>query len=121
MTTQLSVFRIVAPEFAGESDSMVQNYLDLAPLYINPEIYPTESRGLALVLKAASLMLNRKKSSSGSSGGGAIVEEKEGDLMRKYSTDASAVSVVDIYEQQLNQLSLGVAGVGIITRIGPYG
>lgn len=121
MATQLEAFRMVAPEFDAESDTMVQNFLDLSPLYINPDIYPVESRGLAIVLKAASLMFNRKKSATGSSGGGAVVEEKEGDLMRKYATTADSLKAVDIYESQLNQLSLGIVGAGIMTRIGPYG
>lgn len=118
MATQLEVFRIVAPEFSGELDATVQAFLDLAPLYINPEIYPVESRGLALVLKAASLMYQRKRSASGSSSGGAILEEKEGDLMRKYGATGKNGETLDIYEQQLRELSAGtVAGMGILTRV----
>lgn len=117
MATQLEVLRLIAPEFSAVSDTDVQAFLDLAPLYINPELYPVESRGLALVLMACSLMVKQKKSSSGSSGGGVVVEEKEGDLMRKYSTDASSAASIDIYEQQLKQLSLGICGAGIMTRI----
>lgn len=118
MATQLEVFRIVAPEFAGETDITVQAFLDLAPLYINPEIYPVESRGLALVLKAASLMLNRTRSASGSSSGGALLEEKEGDLMRKYGASNKNGATIDIYEQQLLQLSAStIAGMGILTRV----
>lgn len=121
MATQIEVFRLIAPEFAAETDITVQSFLDLAPLYINPEIYPESSRGLVLVLQAASLMVQRKKSASGASGGGTIIEEKEGDLMRKYSSGVDSASIVDIYANQLAMLSAGVASIGILTRIGPYG
>lgn len=118
MATQLEVLRLIAPEFDVVSDTDVQAFLDLAPLYINPELYPVESRGLALVLMACSLMVKQKKSSAGTSGGGTIIEEKEGDLMIKYASGTSAsAATIDIYEQQLNQLSLGVCGAGIMTRI----
>ena len=119
MASQLEVFRILAPEFSAESDITVQSFLDLAPLYIDPQIYPTESRGLALVLKAASLMTARGMSQSGASGGGVVTEEKEGDLTRKYSTNSrSKITSDNIYEQQLNALTLGIVGMSVRTRMG---
>ena len=119
--TALEYFRLVAPEFAAESDITVQSFLDLAPLYINLALYSGEQQALATALQAASLMVQRKKSATGASGGGTVIEEKEGDLMRKYSSGEAASNVVDIYANQLAMLSAGVMSVGILTRIGPYG
>lgn len=121
MTTQLEAFRLIAPEFAGESDETVHMFLDMAPLYINAEAYPENQRGLALVLKAASLMLLRKGSASGISAGGALKREREGDLEREYaqSTSGGSNANLDIYAAQLKQLGAS-AGIGFgaaITRM----
>lgn len=112
--TPLEAFRLVAPEFAAEADSVVNDYLDLALLWLNVGAYPADTQPVAQALKAASLMVQRKKSQNGESSGGGLLEEKEGDLMRKYADDDGIDS--DIYAQQLQQLTLGVFGLGIITR-----
>ena len=115
--TPLQYFRIVAPEFSAVLDADVNAFLTMAPLFIDVSLFDGETANLATALKAASLMLSQKKSASGSSSGGAIIEEKEGDLMRKYSEANALSGNVDIYEQQLNNLSLGICGAGIMTRI----
>ena len=123
MATQLETFRIIAPEFASSPDQTVQNFLDLAPLFIDPMLYPEDKRGLALVLQSASLMYNQKQSTTGSSSGGQLVREKEGDLERQYGNASSSSSSTlknmprNIYLQQLDMMSLGVTGVGIMTRM----
>ena len=115
--TSLQYFRLIAPEFDAESDATVNEFITMAALFVSVDLYDGETASLAVALKAASLMLSKKKSSTGASDGGTVVEEKEGDLMRKYSTDAGSNAVVDIYEQQLKQLSLGISGAGIMTRV----
>ena len=123
MATQLEVFRLVAPEFATVDDTTVQQFLDLAPLFIDPLLYPEDKRGMALVLQAASLMYQQKQSITGASNGGQLVREKEGDLERQYGSASSSSSSTlknmprNIYLQQLDMLSLGVTGVGIMTRM----
>lgn len=112
--TPLEAFRLVAPEFAAESDVTVNEFLALALLFINVAAYPYETQPVAQALKAASLMVQRKKSQNGESSGGNLLEEREGDLMRKYADDDGVDS--DIYAQQLQQITLGVFGLGIMTR-----
>ena len=121
MATQLETFRIIAPEFASSPDQTVQNFLDLAPLFIDPMLYPEDKRGIALVFQAASLMYQQKQSITGASNGGQLVREKEGDLERQYgsrsSSSTSKMIPRNIYLQQLDMLSLGITGAGIMTRM----
>jgi len=120
MATQLEVFRIVAPEFSTASDVTVQSFLDLAPLFIDPMLYSEESRGLALVYQAASLMLKQSQSASGESNGLDFTMKKEGDLTVQYGSRQSSNTGVtrDIYLQQLDTLSRQFAGATIMTRFG---
>lgn len=121
MATQLETFRLLIPEFAGTSDTDVQSFLDIAPLIIDPLKYSTETRGLALVYQAASLLYMTKQSSSGSSSGMDLTLEKEGDLTREYgggSTNRNGKIAKDIYLQMLDTLSLQFAGATIMTRFG---
>lgn len=115
MPTPLEAFRIVAPEFAAEPDSTVNQYLTMATLYINVAGYPVDAQPYAQALKAASLMVARAKSLTGGSSGGTVIEEKEGDLTRKYS-EASADTITDIYAEQLAELGAAYFGLGIMTR-----
>lgn len=121
MATQLETFRLLAPEFAASSDEVVQKFLDIAPLFIDPLKYSTETRGLALVYQACSLMLKQGLSASGDSSGLDVTMKKEGDLQRSYgragvSNAKNAVS--DIYMQQLELLTLQFAGSCMMTRYG---
>jgi hypothetical protein len=120
MATQLEVLRLIAPEFTGIPDASVQAFLDLAPLFIDPMAYPEESRGLALVYMACSLMYDRGLSASGASNGGQLVREREGDLERQYSQasqNGGSVKSLNIYMQQLKNLGMGVFGSSIMTRV----
>lgn len=119
MATQLEIFRLVAPEFAAVTDIDVQKFLDLAPLFINPLAYPEESRGLALVYKAASLLYVKSQSESGENTGGILIREKEGDLERAWSVDGNASkSSGNAYDDLLDQLGRGLFGATIMTRFG---
>ena len=121
MATQLETLRLIAPEFASTSDTDVQKFLDLAPLFIDPLRYSVETRGLALVYQACSLMLGQKNSASGESSGLDVTMEKEGDLQRSYGRSGvsnSKSQVKDIYMQQLDLLSLQFSGGCIMTRYG---
>ena len=121
MATQLETFRLLIPEFATTSDVEVQSFLDIAPLIIDPLKYSVETRGLALVYQAASLLYMTKQSSSGSSSGLDLTMEKEGDLTRQYGGGASNRNgkvAKDIYLQVLDTLSLQFAGSTIMTRFG---
>jgi len=120
MATQLEVVRLIGPEFAAVPDATVQNFLDLAPLYIDPERIPEDRRGLALALQACILMLSQSESASGQSHGGTITREKEGDLERSYgfSSSADAAARKNIYEKQLDALYAGILGGNIMTRYG---
>lgn len=104
--TQLSTFRLIAPEFAGESDATVNEFLVLAPLFITLSNYAIASQDLAVALKAASLMLARKNSASGQSSGGELLSEKEGDLQRSYGAAKGQNDGLDLYMQQLRDLEL---------------
>lgn len=126
MATQLEIFRLVAPEFAASSDTDVQKFLDLAPLFIDPMRYPEESRGLILVYQAASLMYRQGLSSgtvSGGTGGSNLIREKEGDLERAWGRTSSSAATSkfgerNMYDVLLDQLTLGVDGAPIMTRFG---
>lgn len=115
MATQLEVLRLIAPEFAYRTDPDVMTFLDLAPLYIDPLLYPEDKRGLAIVLQACSLMLNAQASASGASGG-AVTSEREGDLSRSYASGKDGYAPVDIYKSQLNSL-VCIASMPILTRM----
>jgi hypothetical protein len=108
--TALTVFRTLAPEFAAESDATVNEFLALSPSFVNVALYPAESADIAIALKAASLMLARKNSASGQSSGGELIREREGDLERSYGAASSKNDGLDIYAQQLRDLTLA-AGV----------
>ena len=121
MATQLETLRLLAPEFASISDAEVQKFLDLAPLFIDPLKYSIETRGLALVYQACSLMYQQKQSTSGDSSGLDVTMEKEGDLQRSYGRPGVSNSkggAKDIYMQQLDMLTLQFAGSCMMTRYG---
>ena len=121
MATQLETIRLIAPEFASIPDAEVQKFLDLAPLFIDPMKYSAETRGLALVYQACSLMYNQSQSASGSSSGLDVTMEKEGDLQRSYGRAGvgnASSAVKDIYMQQLDMLILQFAGSCMMTRYG---
>lgn len=121
MATQLEILRLVAPEFSDVDDVTVQAMLDLAPLIISPELYPEDTRGLALVYQACILLLNRKNSASGASGGGYLTMEKEGDLTRSYSAGKASdqFGAKSIYQNMLNRLSMNIS-MGGITRMADW-
>ena len=121
MATQLETLRLLAPEFAGIPDAEVQKFLDIAPLFIDPLKYSIETRGLALVYQACSLMYQQKQSTSGDSSGLDVTMEKEGDLQRSYGRPGVSNSkgdAKDIYMQQLDMLTLQFAGSCMMTRYG---
>lgn len=120
MATQLETFRLLIPEFSAISDIDVQKFLDLAPLYIDPMKFSEDTRGLALVYQAASLMYQQKQSSSGQSSGLDLTMEKEGDLQRSYGKSSSSTNGMtkDIYQQQLDMLAKSFTGACIMTRYG---
>lgn len=121
MATQLETFRLLIPEFAASSDETVQSFLDLAPLFIDPLRYSVETRGLALVYQAASLMYQQKQSSLGDSSGLDVTMEKEGDLQRSFGKPNGKAVSKDIYLQALDRLSMQFAGGCIMTRYGVDG
>jgi hypothetical protein len=106
--TTIEFFRIVAPEFSGESDATVNQFIALAPSFINVNLYADDSLNLALALKTASLMLARKNSASGQSSGGELLSEKEGDLQRSYGAAIGKNDGLDIYMQQLRDLNMNL-------------
>lgn len=121
MATQLETFRLLIPEFASTGDTDVQKFLDIAPLIIDPLKYSEESRGLALVYQAASLLYQTTQSANGNSSGMDLTMEKEGDLTRQYGGGASNRNgkvAKDIYLQMLDTISLQFAGATIMTRVG---
>ena len=120
MATQIEAFRLVAPEFSSSSDEVIQSFLDLAVLFIEPMKYSEDVRGLAIVYQAASLMYKQKQSSSGQSSGLDLTMEKEGDLQRSYGKSSSSTNGMtkDIYQQQLDMLAKSFAGSTIMTRYG---
>jgi len=123
MATQLEAFRIIAPEFASSDDVTVQMFLDIAPLFIEPMQYSEDTRGIALVYQAASMMYAQKQSANGTSNGLDVTMEKEGDLTRQFgkSNSTSSVASKNIYEQMLEKLGRGIFGTTIMTRYGVSG
>lgn len=120
--TALTTFRLIAPEFSGEDDATVNQFIALAPSFINVNLYG-DSLDLAIALKAASLMLARKNSASGQSSGGELLMEKEGDLQRTYGASTGNNDGLDIYMQQLRDLNMNL-GVnqysGALTRMADW-
>jgi len=120
MATQLETLRLVAPEFAAESDVTVQAMLDLAPLIIEPLLYAENVRGLALVYQACILLAHRLASEAGTASmGGNLISEKEGDLERRFSagtTSKSKTASKNQYEIMLDRLSINIS-MGGITRM----
>jgi hypothetical protein len=118
--TALTTFRLLAPEFAGETDPTVNQFLALAPSFVNLALYTGEAVDIATALKAASLMLARKNSGSGQSSGGELSMEKEGDLQRSYGTSPKMNEGLDLYMQQLRDLNMAL-GInqysGALTRM----
>lgn len=120
--TQLATLRLIAPEFASESDVTVQAMLDLAPLIIDPLLYSEDVRGLALVYQACILLAQRKASESGmASIAGELKMEKEGDLSRSYSagTTSGKFGASNQYQLMLDRLSMNISGGGI-TRMADW-
>lgn len=120
--TQLSTLRLVAPEFASESDVTVQAMLDLAPLIIDPLLYAEDVRGLALVYQACILLAQRKASKAGTASmAGELTMEKEGDLSRSYSagTTYGKFGASNQYQLMLDRLSMNISGGGI-TRMADW-
>ena len=120
MATQLETFRLLIPEFAGTTDTDVQSFLDIAPLIIDPLKFSVETRGLALVYQAASLLYMKNQSFNGDSSGMDLTMEKEGDLTRQYGRNATSSNgtTKDIYLQMLDTLTKQFAGSTIMTRYG---
>ena len=120
--TALTTFRLIAPEFSGETDETVSQFISLAPSFINVNLYG-DSLDLAIALKAASLMLARKNSASGQSGGAELLMEKEGDLQRSYGAATGKNDGLDIYMQQLRDLNINL-GInqygGAMTRMADW-
>ena len=104
----LPKFRLLAPEFSGELDATVNEFLAIAPNFVNLALYTGEAVDIATALKAASLMLARKNSATGQSSGGEVSMEKEGDLSRSYGAASKFNEGLDIYMQQLRDLNLAL-------------
>jgi hypothetical protein len=123
MATQLEIVRLIAPEFAAVSDEDVLAFLDLAPLYIDPELVPEDRRGLALALQACILMSMQAQSSTGSATAGPVTREKEGDLERSYgySSNSTAEERKNGYQKQLDALYRGIIAGSITMRYGLTG
>ena len=117
MLNQLNTLRLIAPEFSGVPDATVNEILALAPLFIDVNLYPENTKDLAIVYQACILLLDRQSSISGQSGGGTLISEREGDLERKYS--AGTQKSVNIYEVKLQELRSGVA-LTVMTRMLNY-
>jgi len=115
MITSLEYFRLIAPEFASESELTVGLYLDMAASFVNSAAYVNPE--LATAYQAASLMLESKNSASGVTGG-ALIREKEGDLERQYSAPKTGAAT-DIYMAQLLRLgaATGIGGCAVLTRM----
>jgi hypothetical protein len=106
--SQIETFRLIAPEFADETEATVNQFLALALNFVNVNLYPAESVDLAIALKAASMMLARKNSALGQSSGGELLMEKEGDLQRTYGASTGNNDGLDIYMQQLRDLNMNL-------------
>lgn len=104
----LTKFRLLAPEFSGELDATVNQFLALAPSFVNLALYTGEAVDIATALKAASLMLAQKNSATGQSSGGELTMEREGDLSRSYGASTKFNEGLDIYAQQLRDLNLAL-------------
>lgn len=117
MATQLETLRLLAPEFASVLDADVQKTLDIAPLIIDPLLFPEDQRGLALVYQACVLLSQRSASANGTAGNGDITSEKEGDLSRSYAISKSdRFGSKNQYQLMLDRLSMNI-GMGAMTRM----
>lgn len=119
--TSLEYFRLLAPEFAAVSDTVVNQWLLIATNLVNPGCLPAETLNMAIALYAAHMLsIATNSASGGATGYAAVKREKEGDLEREYSVSATsgAVNYWDStpYGIQFNQLTLGCFGAAIMTR-----
>lgn len=108
MATQLEAFRIFIPEMNDFDDTIVGQYLTLAATHLNPDFYPEEVRGLAMIYKAASLLLNRRQTAAGQNTGAFMIREKEGDLERQYKergNGSGGKTFANSYEQLLDEIT----------------
>lgn len=84
--TPLEIFRLIAPEFAAVTDSVVSAYIDLASNFVCSGKYG-ESINLAIALMAAHIMASPGGySNDGSTSAGRITSRKEGDLQITYGS-----------------------------------
>lgn len=90
--TPLEIFRLIAPEFAAVSDDVVNNYLELATVFVCAGDYG-KYYNVAVALMAAHIMASPGGYSDGAStSSGKVQSRKEGDLAITYGNVSSDTS-----------------------------
>lgn len=120
--TVLEYFRILAPEFAGLSDSQVNQLIAVAQLFVYAPCLDQERLNAATAMYAAHLAyLAQQSASGGSNASGPITSEKEGDLARSYGNGGASSTTLlgqDIYGRQYLDMTAACFGATIMTRYG---
>lgn len=121
--TALEYFRLFAPEFSGETDATVNQWLAVAGALANTGCLDAERAAMAQAYYAAHQMaLKAKVENSGGSCGtsGPITMEKEGDLQRSYGAGPKGSDTLTgqtSYGQQYLDITKICSGMGILTRV----
>lgn len=117
----LSLFRVIAPEFAEVSDEEIKARIDFVKPLIGKNFGELYTRAVALYT-AHVMTLQRLIADEGATGGvitsGAITREREGDLERSYGGENSGdLLSKTAYGKQYSQL-LKMCIVSVKTRFG---
>ena len=118
--TALQYFRLLAPEFANVSDSVVNVWNSLAVKFVNPGTLDEDTVTMAVALYAAHMLsLSLGSGQYGSNAGAAVTRAREGDLERYYSAVSGSTTWLGqtSYGRQYLEITRQAFGSGIMTRI----
>lgn len=101
-------FRDLFPEFASQSDSRINLFLDQASLSINLGVWPPAKADVARAYLAAHLLATVGRGGTGPSG--PVTSERVGDLARTYAAPAGGGSPYSstAYGQEFERLRRSV-------------
>lgn len=116
--TAIEYFRILAQEFAGVTDTAVNQWLSVAEKLVNVGCLDNERAAMALALYAAHMLSISNRSMSGSGATGPVTSEKEGDLQRSYGEVKGGDTYLGqtSYGQQCLDITGACFGSAIMTR-----
>lgn len=90
-TTALELLRIVASEYAGETDDKLSMYIELAGQTVSATVFEPVYKQAVVYLAAHLLSMDDRANSSGGGGGaaGPVIGERAGEVSLNYGFSAS--------------------------------